>query len=122
MKKITNYHFREFGAYLLIAVFTYAVLKKVLYFQQFEIDLFTSYLIPEFLINILSYGIPLMEFFAIVLLVFFSKNKFTAGYVFSVVVLLSIYLIVFEITKTEDCGCGRLFAELSFWPHLLLLN
>ena len=103
---------------LLIIVYVYAFFSKLLRFEQFELDLFSSPLIPEFLVGILSYLIPLIEVWIIFTLLFFLEIWV---YLFNLVMMFAytVYMVVYEYISEGECGCNKLFESLGFKEHLV---
>lgn len=106
---------------LLIVLFTYAAVSKLLDLAQFRAQLEQSPLLSVFA-DYDALGLPVLEIL-IALLFFSSKSRFLGLWVsFSILVIFSVYIIfVLNFADAIPCSCGGVIASLS-WSQQLLFN
>jgi hypothetical protein len=104
---------------LLLFVFSYSLFSKLLNFNQFSLDLLASPLINYRFVNGMKYLVPGIELLIIAMII--SRYK-EAGYYlafFSLIVFTTYYILFYKVAQS-NCGCGKMFDNLGFYPHLSL--
>lgn len=116
MKKISVYAIRT----VLIILFFYTLIHKLIDLDFFEENLRKSYLLTDYASSV-NYIIPAIEVTAIVLLV---VNKLALkGLYFSLFLLFSFtfYLIaVNNFSFSEGCSCKGIYNGMAYQTHLLV--
>ena len=102
---------------LLLFVFSYSLFSKIFNFNQFTADILTSPLIPGDFTYSIRYGVPGIELLIIILII--SRQRIIGYYLafFSLVVFTTYYILFYRVAQS-NCGCGKLFDSLGFYPHL----
>jgi uncharacterized membrane protein YphA (DoxX/SURF4 family) len=110
----------EFIYHIVILLFTYAGLQKIM-----QVDVFRQQLQSMPLLKtgagMLAWMLPLTEFF-IVLLLFFAQTRRT-GLIcaFTLLLIMTVYLVYMILGATHlPCPCGGIISKLSWKQHLLL--
>jgi putative oxidoreductase len=107
--------------FLLILLFLYTGLQKLLYPRQFLFSLVQSPIIPLGLVKVVAVAVPLAEL-ALVGLLTFDKTRGT-GYRLSALLLglFSLYIIaILRLGGRIPCSCGGIIEKLSWGQHLLV--
>ncbi|MFI5160448.1 MAG: MauE/DoxX family redox-associated membrane protein [Sphingobacteriales bacterium] len=119
LKDFVSGRYRQFAAPLLILLFTYAALVKLLAFATFEAQLLVQPFPPK-IAYVLSYLIPAAELSAAVLLVF--KRTRIAGLWLSLVLMIQFTgyaaLALLRFWGRVPCPCGGILGHLAWGPHL----
>jgi uncharacterized membrane protein YphA (DoxX/SURF4 family) len=104
---------------LLIFLFVYAAISKLLDYQKFQVQLSQSPLLTAFAAWV-SWIIPSLEIIISIMLAF-SKFRLLGLYAsFSLMVMFTAYIIA--ITKFSDyvpCSCGGVLQNMSWNQHLI---
>ncbi|WP_447641039.1 MULTISPECIES: MauE/DoxX family redox-associated membrane protein [Chitinophagaceae] len=104
--------------YLLIFMFGYTALSKILNYDSFLLKLIQSPIVPNKLAFFFSYCIPILEILCIALLIF--KTEVGLYMSFSLLFSFTLYLIlVNKLTNYSGCSCGGIITNLSFKAHML---
>lgn len=114
--------FEEIAWRLLLLLFLYTALSKLMNFQEFfgqmNNQVFDNRFTPA-----LTYGIPAVEIVASILLLF--KPVRPAGFWASAILMLAftvyVALIIFNYFPRVPCACASGFENLS-WPQHLVMN
>ena len=106
---------------ILIVLFLYTGGQKVIDHSVFQIQLSRQPL-PDWMLSILLWALPLAELTAAGLLVFFRTR--TAGLSLSLALMLS-FTVYTALAYTEafgyvPCACGRIFSSMGWGAHLLV--
>lgn len=114
------YYFNNFTWYLLVFLFTYTGVSKIINHATFEVTLFQSPLAKDYR-SIISWVVPGIELI-IVLLLFPEKSR-RLGLLLSLLLMLVFtcyiaYMVLF--IPNLPCSCGGILKELSWNNHLLL--
>lgn len=106
---------------ILILVFTYTALSKLLAFDAFRSQMLSQPL-PSFLTENLIWALPAVELLVAGFLVF-SKTRII-GYYFSIalMILFTGYtaLMTLDVFAHVPCSCGGIIESLSWEQHLFL--
>src|ERR1700761_6967038 len=108
MQKMKARLYPELASFLLILLFTYAGVSKILDYKRFSIQLAKSPYISKYA-GLLSWGLPLFEFFIVVMLLVNATRL--AGLYFSLFVLsaFTAYIIILlNYSYYIPCSCGGL--------------
>lgn len=107
---------------LLILLFTYSSISKLINFEGFEYDLnkqpFSNALTP-----VLAFLIPAVEI-ALVVLLSFDRTRKTGMYLSLVLmVIFTVYtcLVLLHAFEYVPCSCGGVIGRLT-WPQHLVFN
>lgn len=114
------HYFNRFSFYLLIFLWTYTGVSKLIDHDIFESTLHQSPIIKEYS-AIISWLVPIVEITLVMLL--FSKKYFRLALFFSLLLLFVftgyiVYLILF--IPALPCLCGGVLKAISWNGHLLL--
>jgi putative oxidoreductase len=105
---------------LLILLWTYASLSKLINFSRFQEEMYNQ-VFPEWLSTIIPYVLPLTE--AVVAIFLYNEKTRKAGINCSFILLLifTIYitLILLHIFPRMPCSCGGILEHMGWIPHLL---
>jgi len=104
---------------LLILLFVYAALSKLLDFQKFRVEVGRSPLLNPYA-DFVSFGIPILEIF-IAGLLSLKKTQFIGLYMaFSMMVMFSSYIIlILKFSPFIPCSCGGILQNMSWNQHLI---
>ena len=112
--------FKTIAPFLLIAMFSYAAVSKLLIFEAFRQQL-ARQPFPHFISVALSYALPAAETLAVLLLIFTRTRR--KGLVLSLALLggftLYILLILVGYWEKVPCPCGGILNHFSWTQHLL---
>lgn len=114
-----KYYVSEIIYYFLILFLSYVFVNKFLDINAFTSNIAKTGIFPEFINELLSYSVLLIEVIAIIILLF---NKKTGLYYCLIMFLLfTFYITILNYTdRYEVCGCGGILNGLSFNIHLLI--
>lgn len=103
---------------LLVLLFTYAALSKLVDFQKFQVELGKSPLLNAFSVWV-AYGVPISEL-VLVTLLFFPRTQLVALYCsFSLMVLFTAYIIaILQFSDYVPCSCGGVLQNMTWTEHL----
>src|ERR1022692_1227100 len=112
-------HFTDIAACLLIFLFIYAAISKLLDYQKFRVQLGQSPLLTSFA-GYVAWVIPSIEIIVAVMLAV-QRLRLTAFYLsFSLMTMFTAYIIA--ITKFSDyipCSCGGILQNMTWNEHLM---
>jgi hypothetical protein len=109
----------EFITMLYILLFVYAATSKLLDFDTFQVQLGQSPLLSAFA-GWVAFGVPFLEFFIVLLLVFPKWRLIGLYAAFSLMVLFSAYIVVIlNFSSFVPCSCGGILEEMSWKQHLV---
>ncbi|HUH26920.1 MauE/DoxX family redox-associated membrane protein [Gelidibacter sp.] len=127
MKKFERFReaFVVLVSYLFILLFVYAAVSKLINHHQFYNDLRNSIVFGDPVVSeIISWGIPILEITAAILLVIPKYNKM--GFYMALILMIgfTLYiggtLLINELGIAElPCSCGGVISQLSWQQHLL---
>lgn len=124
MKPIADSYYLKFSAIcaaLLILLFAYTALSKILDVQEFTRQM-NRQVFPVSIAKILVFAIPASELIACCLLVFKKLRRW--GHLLSLFLMLcfTIYmgLAVIRVFDRVPCSCGGVLQFLDFQSHLVL--
>jgi hypothetical protein len=104
---------------LLIILFIYAAISKLLTFSEFRQQLYNQ-TFPHRLGGILLYLLPAIELGTVALLCF--KRTAVAGLIFSAILLAAftsyISLVMLRFWNRVPCSCGGILSHMSWGVHL----
>lgn len=106
---------------LLVLLFVYAAVSKLVDFQTFVIDM-NNQPFPAFLKPILVWAVPLAEL-AIVTLLIFDTTRLLGLYAsLLLMVAFTFYtgVVLMHFFKYIPCSCGGIIKNLSWGEHLVL--
>lgn len=109
-------------AFLLILMFSYAAISKLITFSLFRIQLFMQPL-PKWSIKFLAYAVPLSEIITVISLLF-KKTKIIGLYgSFVLMLAFTVYtaLAVFGFFGVTPCSCGGIISKMT-WPEHMIFN
>ena len=109
----------EIISVLLILLFVYSALSKVLEFQNFQAQLGQSPLLSAYT-GFISYAVLIVEF-TIALLLAFPKTRFI-GHLssFVLMIMFTAYIIVIlNYSSFVPCSCGGILEKLGWREHLI---
>lgn len=104
---------------LLILLWVYATLSKLLDYQSFVRQLNGSYLIKG---NgkVFSILLPTMEFLIVALMVFSRTRMIGLIASFALLVIFTVYIIyILNFAPAIPCSCGGIISKLSWTEHLV---
>lgn len=104
---------------LLIVLFVYAAINKLIDIQKFQIELGKSPIINSFS-KLASVGVPVLELI-IASMFFFNKSKLSGFYLaFGLMVSFTAYIIIIlNFSDYIPCSCGGVISMMSWNQHLL---
>jgi hypothetical protein len=114
------YYFISFTCYLLVFLFTYTGVSKIINHATFEVTLLQSPLARDYK-TIISWIIPVIELIIVGLLLLEKSRRL--GLLLSLLMMLIFtcyiaYMVLF--IPNLPCSCGGILKELSWNSHLLL--
>ena len=105
---------------LLITLFTYAGISKLLVSHVFEQQLFQSPVIPQQIVPYLTYFLPGFEILLAASLIADQFIKFSLLIAFMVMLFFSLYLIGLIIFFTKvPCACGGILGDMGYPTHII---
>ena len=105
-------------SFLLVLLFSYAAISKMLEFHKFAVQLRSSLLLQP-ISGILTWLIPSSELYAVILLLIPSWRR--SGLLLAAIIMtsftlyISVMLLFFD---TLPCSCGGVFERMSWGQHL----
>jgi uncharacterized membrane protein YphA (DoxX/SURF4 family) len=114
-----NYSIIDIISALLILLFVYAAVSKLLDYQKFRVQLGQSPLLTSFA-SWMAWLVPAIEIIVSLLLVFSNTRLFALYASFTLMVMFSGYIIA--ITRFSDyipCSCGGVLQKMSWNQHLV---
>ncbi len=121
MKKINEKYFVFAGEFLLILVFLYTGIYKIIHFNGWIKKVSEIDIVNEYNLIWLAYLIPFLEIILVVLFCF-STTKKIATYLSSFLMAFFTAYIYYKIYISEDslCPCGGIFSSLTLDKHLIV--
>lgn len=106
-------------SYLLILLFVYAAVSKMLDFQNFQAELGQSPLLSAFT-GYISYAVLIAEIIISILLSF-SKSRVVGLYAaFTLMVMFTAYIVVIlNYSSFIPCSCGGILEKMDWKDHLI---
>ena len=111
---------KEICSYLLVLLFTYAGIIKLLDVEQFTFELSQSPLLPAFSVPLVAHLLPAAEVITALLLVF-EKTRTWALYIsFFIMFIFTVYLIALVgLFDNVPCACGGILGKISYPTHIM---
>ena len=105
---------------LLMIMFAYAGIFKIVDTQLFASQMSESPLIPQSIISILSVGLPVFEILLAFLLTFDKYNSVSLILSFITMLFFSVYLIMLvSLYEKVPCACGGILGKLGYTEHII---
>lgn len=115
---MNTYPFIIIISILLIIMWAYAAISKLIELEQFKQSLATQ-VFPPWIGKILVWVLPIVEL-GIVALLLFKNTQIIGMYAsFAMMLLFTLYVggAVYNIYERHPCACGGLFAKLGWKKH-----
>lgn len=110
--------FIETVTLLLILLFVYAALNKILDFQNFQVQLGQSPLLSAFA-GWLSYFVPALEFVIVILLLKVSWRYAGLFASFCLMLMFTVYIfVILHYSPFIPCSCGGVLEKMTWDQHL----
>lgn len=107
------------SGYLLAAMFLYAGINKAIDPTAFMHQMQESPLIPDGLIPIIAYGLPLTEILLAVAIFFGLYPAISFQLACSIMLFFTVYLIMLKTLYTKaPCACGGILGSLDYPAHI----
>lgn len=121
MKLKVNKSLVFIGELLLILVFSYTAIHKIIDFSGWIKKVSVLDLVREYNLLWLGYLVPFLEIIIVVLFCF-EKTKKTGAYLSSLAMTFFTVYIFYKIYIAEDslCPCGGIFSSLTLDKHLIV--
>ena len=104
---------------LLIVLFTYAAVSKLVDFQQFGVQLGQSPLLTAFA-DYLVLAVPLSEIAIVVLLLIKPWRLFGYYASFSILLMFTTYIVLtLNFSDYVPCSCGGVLEDLGWSEHII---
>ena len=104
---------------LLVLLFVYAAVSKMLDFENFQIQLAQSPLLSAFA-GLISWGVIILELLISVLLVFKRTRILALYFAFWLMVMFTVYIyIILNYSSFIPCSCGGILERLNWKEHLV---
>lgn len=104
---------------VLIFLFVYASVSKLLEFEDFKNQLAQSPILSAFA-NIVAYGIIFLELGVTILLVFDKTRKIGLYMSYTLMVMFTMYIIIIlNFSSFIPCSCGGVLENLNWTQHLI---
>lgn len=109
-----------FSRLLLILLFLYTLIHKIIDIKSFENTLLKSTIISNNQVQLLLYFTPLAELFVIISL--FLKKRIIGFYLsFILMLVFTLYLVALNnFSFYKGCSCGGIFNELTYLEHIII--
>lgn len=105
--------------FLLVLLFVYAAVSKMLDFENFQIQLAQSPLLSAFA-GLISWGVIILELLISVLIVFKRTRIFALYFAFGLMVMFTVYIyIILNYSSFIPCSCGGILEKLNWKKHLV---
>lgn len=103
---------------LLIMLWIYTVVSKLMDFGLFKLQLSRQALISDYA-GLFAWFLPLIELIAALLLMFLTTRKVGLLLSFSLMAIFTAYIgmIAFGIAEKTACSCGGVLSNLGFKEH-----
>lgn len=121
MKLKVNKNLVFIGELLLILVFSYTAIYKIIDFSGWIKKVSELDLVREYNLLWLGYLVPFLEIIIVVLFCF-SRTKKMAAYLSTLAMAFFTVYIFYKIYIAEDslCPCGGIFSSLTLDKHLIV--
>jgi hypothetical protein len=109
----------EIISFLLILLFGYAAVSKLLEYETFKVQLSNSPFISQFA-GILAWALPIAEIFLVLTLVF-TRMRLLGMYI-SLFLMTMFTAYIYAMLKYSyyiPCSCGGVLSKMSWSTHLL---
>lgn len=106
--------------FLIILLFIYAATSKLINVNEFQQQMYQSPVIPEKLIPIIAYLLPIAEIVIACLLIFDKTSKW--GLLFSFFIMLFFFLYMTGLVAfyvKVPCACGGVLGHMSYTTHII---
>jgi hypothetical protein len=116
---MTRYKIIDLAVFLLIILFTYAALSKLLEYDKFIVQLSQSPLLTAF-VRIVAWAIPALEIVLAVLVAIPPLRLYGLYGSYTLMVIFTAYIVA--ITRFSDyvpCSCGGVLQKLGWTEHLI---
>lgn len=116
---MTRKLFVELPAVLLVALFTYAAISKLLQYSTFQHQLGQSPFVTAYA-NTIAWALPLFELLIAALLVIPSTRL--AGFYLSYVIMLAFTIYIYAMLHYSyfvPCSCGGLLSQMNWDQHFI---
>jgi hypothetical protein len=110
----------EMIAALLILLFVYTALSKLIDNEMFRMQLMQSPLLKG-LAGLISWGLPLTEMLVVLLLLVKKTRLLGLFAALSLMVMFTTYIIILlNYSRVIPCSCGGILSTLSWSQHLIV--
>jgi hypothetical protein len=116
---MNRYKLIDLAVFLLIILFTYAALSKLLEYDKFTVQLSQSPLLTAFA-GTVAWAVPALEIVLAVLVSIPSMRLYGLYGSYTLMVIFTAYIIA--ITRFSDyvpCSCGGVLQKLGWTEHLI---
>lgn len=104
---------------LFIFLFVYAATSKLMDFQQFTIQLSQSPVLTAYA-NEAAWGIPVVEYFLVILFVFNEFRLWALYGSFALMVMFTTYIaLVLNFSDYIPCSCGGVLENMGWTEHIV---
>lgn len=104
---------------LLILLFAYAAMVKLIGYNKFVVQIGLSPLLPSFF-HTVAWVIPVLELVIAIALLFPSLLKIGLYASLIIMILFTFYIIgIFTVADHVPCSCGGILESLSWTEHLI---
>ena len=105
---------------LLMVMFAYAGIFKIVDITLFESQMKESPLIPQLLIPTLAISLPIFELLLAILLMYDKYNSMSLTLSFITMLFFSLYLIMLvSLYENVPCTCGGILGKLGYTEHII---
>jgi uncharacterized membrane protein YphA (DoxX/SURF4 family) len=106
---------------LLVGVFLYSAISKVLDYSDYYRNLMRSPLFHTGEVLIISHVVIIIEFATAVMLLIPKTRRTAFGLAFFLLISFSFYLTAIAFFFSSlPCGCGGILSKLGFGPHIVI--
>jgi hypothetical protein len=116
---MTRYKLIDLAVFLVIILFTYAALSKLLEYDKFTVQLSQSPLLTAFA-GVVAWAIPTLEIVLAVLIAIPRMRLYGLYGSYTLMVIFTAYIVA--ITRFSDyvpCSCGGVLQKLGWTEHLI---
>lgn len=111
--------FVDLVTFLLVFLFVYAAVSKLIDFQQFQIQLLKSPLLHVIAVPV-SVLTPIAEILIAVMLCFGSMKLIGLYASFSIMLIFTFYIVaITRFSSYVPCSCGGILQKMSWNQHLV---
>lgn len=109
----------ELASYLLMLLFLYAAISKLVILSEFQQQMMESPLLPRQLIPFLAFFVPISEIVIAWMLVFEKTKKFGFYLSFLTMLTFTLYLItLITVAENAPCACGGILGSFGYFEHI----